>query len=155
VKLIIIVAVNKNRVIGKNGKLPWHISDDLKRFKSLTSGHTVLMGRKTFESLSKPLPNRRNVVLSSQQIPGIETYPSIEQALEKLKSEEKVFVIGGGEIYKQLLHKADEIVLTIVEDEYEGDTFFPEYESLLQEKFELISREQNKGYVFENWRKRQ
>ena len=89
-KIIIIAALNENRVIGKDGKLPWHISDDLKRFKSLTVGHTVLMGRKTYESIGKPLPNRRNVVITSGQISEIETYNSIEIALERLKDEEKI-----------------------------------------------------------------
>ena len=127
-KIIIIAALNENRVIGKDGKLPWHISDDLKRFKSLTVGHTVLMGRKTYESIGKPLPNRRNVVITSGQISEIETYNSIEIALERLKDEEKIFVIGGGTIYAQLLDKADCLYLTIVHNKIEGDTYFPEYE---------------------------
>lgn len=151
-KLIIIAAVNLNRVIGVNGKLPWHIPEDLKRFKNLTSGHTVLMGRKTWESLGKALSNRRNVVISRSKISDVESYQTIETALDELKNEEKVFVIGGGEIYSQLLKKADEIFLTIVENKISGDTFFPEYENILREKFILFSEEKFDGYKFENYR---
>ena len=102
-KLIIIAALNHKRVIGKDGSLPWHLSEDLKRIKRLTTGHTILMGRRTFESLGKPLPNRRNVVLTSRPLSGIETYKTIPEALEALKDEEKVFVFGGGNIFGQLL----------------------------------------------------
>ncbi len=102
-KLIIIAALNKKRVIGHNGKLPWHISEDLKRFKRLTIGHAVLMGRKTFESMGKPLPDRRNVVLSSKKIPGVETYSTVAAALGALKDQEKIFMIGGGKIFERVL----------------------------------------------------
>lgn len=147
-KIIIIAALNENRVIGKDGKLPWHISDDLKRFKSLTVGHTVLMGRKTYESIGKPLPNRRNVVITSGQISEIETYNSIEIALERLKDEEKIFVIGGGTIYAQLLDKADCLYLTIVHNKIEGDTYFPEYEKIIAEKFILKNEIKTVEYSF-------
>ena len=130
-KLILIAAVNAKRVIGVDGRLPWHISDDLKRFKLLTTGHTVLMGRKTFESIGRPLPNRRNAVLSSHPLSGVETFASLDSALEALKGEEKVFVIGGGQLYAQTLECADELLLTIVENECDGDTFFPPDEEFL------------------------
>jgi dihydrofolate reductase len=150
-KLIIIAALSRNRVIGKAGKLPWHISEDLKRFKHLTTGHTVLMGRKTFESLGKPLPNRRNVVLTSRAIPGVETYPTLAQALQALENEEKVFVIGGGEIFAQLIDHADELHLTLIDKEVEGDTFFPPYEHLIDTRYRLISREERDGFRFEDY----
>ncbi len=153
-KLILIAAIAKNRVIGNAGKLPWHISEDLKRFKKLTTGHTILMGRKTFESIGKPLPNRRNIILTSQKISGIETYPTIEKALEELRNEEKVFVIGGGEIYQQTLPLADELYLTFVEQEVEGDTFFPEYEKILQQQFQLVNEEIHEGYCFRDYVKK-
>ncbi len=150
-KLIIIAALSRNRVIGKGGKLPWHISEDLKRFKRLTTGHTVLMGRKTFESLGKPLPNRRNVVLSSRTLPGIETYPTLADALRALENEEKVFVIGGGEVFAQLIDQADALYLTLVDHEVEGDTFFPPYEHLIGSRYRLVAREEHEGFVFEDY----
>jgi len=90
VKLIIIAALSRNRVIGKDGKIPWHISEDLKRFKRITTGHTVLMGRKSFESMGKPLANRRNIVLTSKEIRGVETYKKLEEALKGLKNRNKL-----------------------------------------------------------------
>jgi len=148
VKLAIIVAVARNRVIGKGGKLPWHISEDLRRFKRLTTGHAVLMGRKTFESIGRPLPNRRNVVISSTPQAGAETYRSISEALEALQNQEKVFVIGGGQLYARLLDSADELYLTLVDRDVEGDTFFPLYEHLLGTKFREVGREEHEGYAF-------
>ena len=147
-KLAIIVAVARNRVIGKGGKLPWHISEDLRRFKRLTTGHAVLMGRKTFESIGRPLPNRRNVVISSTPQAGAETYRSISEALEALQNQEKVFVIGGGQLYARLLDSADELYLTLVDRDVEGDTFFPLYEHLLGTKFREVGREEHEGYAF-------
>lgn len=147
-KLAIIAAIGRNRVIGKNGRLPWHISEDLKRFKRLTTGHAVLMGRKTWESLGKPLPHRRNVVLTSTSLPNVETYSTIEAALEALKDEERVFIIGGAQIYSELLGKADELFLTLVDQELEGDAYFPPFEQLLQQKFRVTRREQHAGFEF-------
>jgi dihydrofolate reductase len=148
VRLALIAALAQNRAIGRNGRLPWHISDDLKRFKRLTTGHAVLMGRRTWESLGRPLPNRRNIVLSSSPLPGVESYRSIEDALAALAGEEKVFVIGGGEVYAQLLEHADELYLTLVREEIEGDTFFPPYEHLISTVFAEILREQHEGFEF-------
>ena len=147
-KLAIIAAIGKNRVIGKDGKIPWHISEDLKRFKRLTTGHTVLMGRKTWESLGKALPHRRNVVISSRGIPGMEYYGSVEEALTALKDQERVFVIGGARIYAELLEKADELFLTYVEQDVEGDAYFPAFQEMLTDKFKAINREQHNGYEF-------
>jgi dihydrofolate reductase len=153
-KLIIIAAVNPKRVIGKNGALPWHISEDMKRFKLLTTGHTVLMGRKTFESIGRVLPKRRNVVLSSRPIPDVETYASLEAALGSLHEEEKVFVIGGGELYAQTLPIADEVCLTLVDDDTDGDVFFPPYEDVLNRQFTLRFEERHEGFVFKDYIKK-
>ncbi len=146
--LALIAAVSRNRVIGKDGALPWHISEDLKRFKRITTGHTILMGRRTFESLGKPLPNRRNVVITSRALPGVETYRSLPEALDALSGESKVFVIGGGEVFSSLLDKVDELYLTIVEREVEGDTYFPPYEHLLGTRFIETHREPHDGFSF-------
>jgi len=148
VKLALIVAIGKNRVIGTQGRLPWHISEDLKRFKRLTTGHAILMGRKTYESIGRPLPQRRFIVLSSKPIPGVETFGSIDTALAALADQERVFVIGGGTIYATLLQLADELYLTIVDREVDGDTFFPPYEDLLATRFRLVHREYHEGFAF-------
>ena len=152
-KLIIIAALNHKRVIGKDGNLPWHISEDLKRIKRLTTGHTILMGRRTFESLGKPLPNRRNVVLTSRTLSGVETYKTIPEALEALKDQEKVFIFGGGDVFGQLLEKADEWLLTIVDNDIDGDTFFPPYEHLIGNGFLLVGKEEHDGFRFLDYRK--
>lgn len=150
-RLSIIAALNRDRVIGIGGNLPWHVSEDLRRFKRLTIGHTVLMGRKTYESLGKPLPNRRNVVLTARSIPGVETYPAISPALLALQDQEQVFVIGGGELYAQMLDSADALYLTIVDQQVQGDTFFPPYAHLIGSTFRLVHSEQHEGYRFEDY----
>ena len=151
--IAIIAAISRNRGIGKNGALPWQISEDLRRFKRLTMGHVVLMGRKTWTSLGRPLPGRRNVVLSRTQLEGADTYPSLEEALGALHSEERVFVIGGGEVYAQCLERAHELYLTIVDREVDADTFFPPYEHLLGSTFSLTGIEPHDGYRFEDYRR--
>jgi dihydrofolate reductase len=148
VKLAIIAAIGHRRAIGKDGKLPWHISEDLKRFKRLTTGYAVLMGRGTWESLGRTLPGRRNVVLSSSPLPGIESYASIEDALRALSSAEKVFVIGGGKVYAQTIERADEMYLTIVDRDVVADTFFPPYEHLLGTVYKETAREHHPGFEF-------
>jgi len=153
VKKIIIAAVAKNRVIGSNGKLPWHIPEDLQHFKELTTGYTILIGRKTFESIGRPLPHRRNVVLSSQTIPGVETFSSIDSAFNALSKEENVFIIGGGNVFAQTLPLADEMYLTLIDKEYDGNVFFPEYEQLLAQQFLLTHEEIKQGYKFVHYRK--
>lgn len=147
----IIVAVAQNGVIGGNNSLLWHISEDLKRFKTITSGCTVIMGRKTFESLGRPLPNRRNVVISRNdalQIDGVEVVGSLEEALSLSNCEEQeVFIIGGGEIYRQAMEIADRLYITIVYRDYEGDTTFPE---IGETEWKLIKQEDYKcGDKFE------
>jgi dihydrofolate reductase len=153
VKLAIIAALSKNRVIGKDGKLPWHVSEDLKRFKRLTTGHPVLMGRKTYEALGRPLPHRRNVVLTSTPIPGAETYRTIPQALDALGDYDLVFITGGGEIYSQLLERVDYWYLTIVNGEFTGDTYFPPYEHLIGSRFKLVREEIHEQCSFLDYEK--
>lgn len=152
-RLIIIAALNRKRVIGKDGKVPWHISEDLKRLKKVTVGHTLLMGRRTYESLQTPLPNRRHVVLTSRGIPGVETYATIPEALEALKDQEKVFIFGGGEIFRAMLEQADEWLLTLVKNDEDGDAFFPPYEHLVGKSFREVKREKNEGFEFVDFEK--
>lgn len=124
----LIVAVAQNGVIGINNTLPWRLPEDLKRFKALTSGHPIIMGRKTFESLGRPLPNRRNLVISRNPdcaLAGAEVFTSIEAAMAACAGAEKAFVIGGGEIYRQALALVDELQITEVDLAPEGDAFFP------------------------------
>lgn len=147
-KLIIIAALSRNRIIGKDGEIPWRIPEDLARFKRLTSGHTVLMGRKTFDSLERPLPNRLNIVVTSKTINGIRTYPSLDFALQALKNEQQVFVIGGGQLYTQTLKLADELYLTLIDRDVEGDTFFPPYEDFVKKNFHLATQELHTGFTF-------
>ncbi len=130
--LSIIVAKASNDVIGGDNKLLWHISDDLKRFKEITSGHTIIMGRKTFESLPKVLPNRHHIVITRDKSfkvdsPDVEVINDINSIINRFEnSKEEVFIIGGGEIYKALLPNSDKIYLTRVYKDFNGDTKFPE-----------------------------
>ena len=135
-KITLIVAASSNNAIGKDNDLLWRLSEDLKRFKKLTSGHAIIMGRKTFESLPKALPNRTNIVITRNQdytATGAVVCSSIEEALEIAKEDEQPFIIGGGEIYKQAFPIADCLELTRVHKDYEGDTFFPEIDETLWE----------------------
>ena len=129
----IIAAVAKNRAIGRENKLIYWLPNDLKRFKQLTTGHTIIMGRRTFESLPKgALPNRRNVVLSRSQteFPGCDTYASLEEALQHCTPEEDIYIIGGASVYEQALPLADRLCLTEVDDTPDGaDAFFPSYDN--------------------------
>jgi len=126
----IIVAIAENRAIGKDNKLLWHLSDDLKRFKKLTTGHTLIMGRNTFLSLPNgALPNRRHIVISDvegESFKGCEMAASIEEAVQLAGRDEESFVIGGGMVYKQFLPMAGKLYLTRVHESFEADTFFPE-----------------------------
>jgi dihydrofolate reductase len=147
-KLVIIAAIAHNRVIGKNGTVPWHIPEDLARFKRLTSGHTIIMGRRTFDSLERPLSNRINIVITSRVINGVKSYPSLDFALEALKNEKEVFVIGGGRVFADALKSADELRLTLIDREVDGDTFFPPYEDYVQRHFHLVQQEDYLGFSF-------
>ena len=147
-KLIIIAAIAHNRVIGKNGKLPWHIPEDLARFKQLTTGHTVIMGRRTFDGLERPFPNRVNIVISSNVINGVSSYPSLNFALQALSNRKEVFVIGGGRVFVDALKLADELRLTLVDRDVDGDTYFPPYEEYVRKNFQLVHQEYQTGYRF-------
>lgn len=140
----IIVAIAENGAIGYKGDLVYHLSADLRRFKALTTGHTVLMGRKTYDSLPKgALPNRRNIVLTRQEgaaFPGTEVYSSVNEALEHCSSSEKVYVMGGAQIYTQTLDIAQELEITLVHDTpSQADTFFPDF--LSSGKWTEVARE--------------
>ena len=158
--LSIIVAISKNNVIGNDNKLIWHISEDLKRFKEITSGKTILMGRKTFESLPGILPNRKHIILTRDNnftvdSNAVEIIHNFDELLNMYsKSEEEVFIIGGGEIYKQLLPHASKLYLTKINKDFNGDTHFPEinYEDFkVDHKSEIILDEKsNLEYQFIN-----
>ena len=127
----LVAAMSENRVIGKDGGLPWRLPRDLQHFKRLTIDHTVIMGRKTFAEVKRPLANRRNVVITRNpefRPHGVTVVPSLEEALALGATEDEVFVIGGGEIYRLALPRADRIYLTVVHANVEGDTYFPEFE---------------------------
>jgi len=131
-KLSLIAAMSKNRVIGINNSLPWKISEDLKYFKKVTLNAPVIMGRKTFESIGRVLPKRRNIILTRQDdysVLGGEVFSSLDLALQTLKKQcdKEIFIIGGEQVYKQALPIADRIYLTLVDHEIEGDSFFPEF----------------------------
>jgi len=127
--MIAIAAMSRNRAIGKDGKIPWHFSEDLKFFKQTTLGHVILMGRKTYDSLGKPLPGRENWVLTSgPEIPGVRTIRDLDEVREPVDGR-KLFVIGGATLYEALLPRCEELILTLVDCEVEGaDTFFPSFE---------------------------
>lgn len=131
--ITILAAIGSNNALGKNNDLIWHLPADLKRFKKITSGHHIIMGRKTYESIGKPLPNRTSVVITRNRdyfIDGCLIAHSIEEALRLVNSKDKVFIIGGAEIYKQALETdlVDTLDLTIVHDVFDADVFFPELE---------------------------
>jgi dihydrofolate reductase len=141
--LKILVAFDENRVIGKNNALIWHLPADLKRFKALTTGHVIIMGRKTFESIGKPLPNRTTIVISRQtdlQIEGVILANSVEEAILKGKSltREDIFIVGGAEIYALSMPLADEILVTLLHDIFDGDAYFPEISA---DTWEIVEKE--------------
>jgi dihydrofolate reductase len=130
-RIALIVAMAENRVIGRNNQLPWRIPADLRHFKALTLGKPVIMGRKTYESIGRPLPGRDNIVISADsgyQAEGCQVVHSVEQALEAAGSCEEAMIIGGANLYRQTLENADRLYLTLVKAEPEGDTWFPEIE---------------------------
>lgn len=153
--LKILVAFDENRVIGKNNALIWHLPADLKRFKALTTGHVIIMGRKTFESIGRPLPNRTTIVISRQhdlKIEGVILAHSVEEAILKAKSisRDDIFIVGGAEIYQLSLPLADQILVTQLHDIFEGDAFFPEISPAIWEVTEQergVTDEQN-AYQF-------
>src|SRR6266487_6193336 len=130
-----IAAMSLNRVIGAGNKIPWHLPEDFQWFKKMTTGHVIVMGRKTFESIGKPLPNRDTVVLSRSdfQHPGVKTARSLEE-LPALAAEREVFICGGAEVYARALPLCSDLYLTLVKRHVEGDAFFPQFE----DRFELV-----------------
>lgn len=147
----IIAAISDNNVIGKDNKLIWHLPEDLKRFKELTTGHTIIMGRRTFESLGKVLPNRKHIVLTrdenyhvdNENVIIIHDIENLEQYIDK---EAENFVIGGAIIYRQLMPKADKMYITKIHEKFEGDSYFPiinEKEWSITEKIKGMQNEQN------------
>lgn len=127
-EVVIIVALTQNRVIGRDNAMPWRLKADLARFKALTLAHPILMGRKTWESLGRPLPGRRNLVVTRDpdyRAPGAETFPGIESALAAAGAGERIFIIGGADIYRQSLALADRLLLTEIHAEIDGDAHFP------------------------------
>lgn len=124
----LIAAMSEERVIGRGGKLPWNIPADLSHFKAITLGHTVVMGRKTFQSIGRPLPGRRNIVLSRSidKIEGCEVVRSLQEGLAAAEGDEEVFIAGGGEVFREALPLCQRIYLTVVHESYQGDVYFPE-----------------------------
>ena len=139
----ILVAFDENRVIGKDNALIWHLPADLQRFKALTTGHVIIMGRKTYESIGKPLPNRTTIAITRQtefNPAGIITVNSLDEAILKAKSisREDIYIVGGAEIYQMSLAVADQILVTQLHDIFDGDTYFPEIPA---DTWEVVARE--------------
>lgn len=147
--IALIVAHAQNLTIGVDGKLPWHYSEDLKRFKRLTTGHPVVMGRKTYESIGKPLPNRRNMIISrNYSFSGTEVFSSLKGALETLKDEDLVFIIGGASLYKAAIDFADRLYVTLIDKDVDGDTHFPEYRNQIGKVWNETGREDHGEFSF-------
>ncbi|WP_076541213.1 dihydrofolate reductase [Shewanella sp. UCD-KL21] len=147
-RIAMIAAMANNRVIGKDNKMPWHLPEDLKHFKAMTLGKPVVMGRKTFESIGRPLPGRHNIVISRQadyHIEGVSCVSSFEQAKQLVTGCDELVVIGGGQLYKEILPLADILYLTFIELTVDGDTFFPEWDDgswTLQDKVNQVNAAQ-------------
>jgi dihydrofolate reductase len=155
----IIVAIANNRVIGLNNTLPWHLPEDLKRFRALTMGHHIIMGRKTYESLGRLLPGRTTVIVSRQagyQIDGAKVAGSLQEAIDACDGDDEVFVIGGAEIYRQALGLADRLYLTEIDAVFAGDAWFPEFDRT--EWSECVREQAESGaglrYSFVNYERR-
>ncbi len=149
----LIAAIDENRGIGKNNQLLFHIPDDLKRFKQLTRNHPVIMGRKTYESIGKPLPQRLNIIItrdSNFQIEGCTVSHSLEEAIRIAKQHEKeeIFIIGGGQIYQQAIQFADKLYLTLIKGTYDADAFFPDYSAFGTVNFHDEKQYQQYTYAF-------
>lgn len=146
----VIVAMTKSRVIGKAGKLPWHLSEDLKLFKAHTTGNIVIMGRKTFDSIGRPLPNRRNIVVSksikdSEKVSGVDYFPDLDHAIAAAQEgSSRIFIIGGASIYHQMIEKADRLYISLVDGEFEGDTYFPEVKD---DVWKVVATEPHTGFT--------
>lgn len=161
--ITIIAAIAKNNALGKDNDLIWHLPADLKRFKKITSGHHILMGRNTFESIGKPLPNRTTIIITRKDnyfVDGCLVANSIEEAIKMAEHDGKVFIIGGAQIYKQVLEKnlADRLDITIVHEEFEADAFFPEIDMTIWKETnreDFTADEKNRfDYSFVSFEKR-
>ena len=142
--LSIIVAISENNVIGKDNKLLWHLPEDLKRFKTLTTGHTIIMGRKTFESLGKVLPNRKHIVITRDMNyrvdnEAVEIIHDISEVQNYIEDKEENFIIGGAIIYSQLIDKAQKMYITMIHKKYDGDAYFPK---IKEEEWKIVEKEQ-------------
>jgi len=152
-KVSLIAAMSRNRAIGLDQGLPWYLPADLKRFKALTTGHTLIMGRKTFETLRGPLPWRTTIVVTRQpnyDPPGVIVARSIDEALAKAGGDE-VFIAGGEDVFRQTLDRADRLYLTLIDRDYPGDTFFPEFDESawrLAEREDFPAEEQHPAFSF-------
>lgn len=162
-KINIVAAIGKNRELGKDNKLLWHIPEDLKHFKEVTSGHVVIMGRKTYESIGRLLPNRTNIIITrdaTYTVAGAHICYSLEEALEKAKTIEKevlrqaqdgkgeIFIIGGGQIFEQALPLADKLYLTVVEGTFAADVYFPDYSLFTKVLSEQKGESEGYAYTF-------
>lgn len=149
--IALVVAMAGNNAIGKDNQLLWHISEDLQFFKKLTLGGTVIMGRKTYESIGRPLPKRRNIVITRTEgylADGAEIVHSLEEALSIAESDEKVFIIGGGEIYRQAISFADMLYITKVDRTYDADTFFPDIKYSQWKEVDRVDFERGATYEY-------
>ena len=141
----LIAAMGKNRIIGKDNSLPWKLPEDMKRFKELTQGKPVVMGRKTFESIGKPLPNRKNIILTNDKNykkEGCIIVHSVQEALIPSKGDKEIMVIGGEQIFKEFLPIANRMYLTFIDENFEGDAYFPEYN---KNEWKEIKKEEHKN----------
>ena len=149
--LSLIVAIAKNRVIGVNNTLPWHLPEDLKRFRALTTGHHIIMGRKTYDSLGRLLPGRTTVIVTRNpdyKVEGAIVVHSLEAAIEACGDDNEAFLIGGAELYKDGLKLANKLYITEIEAEYEGDAFFPEFDMLEWRAGERETHQADNGLCF-------
>lgn len=158
-----ILAMSENRVIGNHNQLPWRLPADLRHFKAITSGHPILMGRKTFESIGRPLPNRLNIILTRDKrylAEGCEVVSSIEDAMKRAEAtgSEEIFIIGGAEIYRQLLPQTECIYMTLIHHPFEGDAFFPPLEEdewkAVEEEHHEPEGENHYAYSFIKYQRR-
>lgn len=164
----LIAAISENRVIGRDNDLPWHIPEDLKRFKEITKGHPVIMGRKTYESIGRLLPNRTNIIITRDKeytVEGAVIVNSLDEALRRAQDknvniehgtinhelstdENEIFIIGGGQIFEQSIKSADKLYLTVVHTTIDGDAFFPEYSDFNKEMYKRESSNEKYRYTF-------
>ncbi len=148
----LIVAFDENRVIGKNNSLPWHIPEDMEKFKKATMGNVIIMGRKTFEGIGRPLPGRVNIVITRDKsfyYEGVKAFYSVEKALEEAgKLEREIFFIGGSSIYRQVANLVDKLYISYIHGKYEGDSYFPE---INLEEFQIIREEHHDDFDYKEY----